>query len=371
MNLTIQREALLEGLQTVSGVVERRQVKPILGNVLLEAEGETLTLTATDLEIEIRARCALAQSVESPFSTTLPAHKLLSIVRALPDGVPLQLVFEDQRCTLICGRSRFRLSTLPAEDFPQLDLSQADLTLALSQARLRRMIAHTLFAVAVQDVRYYLNGMLFDLEETTLRVVATDGHRLSTCETQLEEPAAASRQAIVPRKGVQELVKLLREDEDAEPARIGLADNMCTVQLERLTLTSRLIEGRFPDYRRVLPRDNAHVMQADRALLKGIFQRAAILSNDRIRAVRLSLQPGLLTVQAQNAEQDEAHEELVVEYEGPAFEIAFNVQYLLDVLQAGEDDFVSMAFKDASAAVLIPESSETMQCQHVIMPMRL
>ena len=370
MNLTISRDTLLKALQTVAGVVEKRQTKVILGNVLLQLQDQTLTVTATDLEIEVRAQVLVDSADQPQFATTLPAIKLLSIVRALPDGVMIQLAFDDTgRCTLSAGRSRFKLSTLPADEFPLLDLTQATLTLSVPQNRLRLILSHTHFAMAQQDVRYYLNGMLFDINDHALRVVATDGHRLSTCETALDTDDLPHTEAILPRKGALELIKLVHDSDDL--VQLGLAPNMMTVQMEGVTFTSKLIEGRFPDYRRVLPTANSLLLKADRHLLKAILQRATILSSDRFKSVRLALQPGLLTVTAHNSEQDEAHEELVVEYDGPEFEIAFNVQYLLDVLNTGQDDFVTLAFKDATSALLIEEQGALAHCQHVIMPMRL
>ena len=368
--LTLSRETLLKALQTTAGVVEKRQTKPILGNVLLQLEEQSLTVTATDLEIEVRAQVLVDSADVTRFAITVPALKLLSIVRALPDGVMIKLSFDEVgRCTLSAGRSRFKLSTLPADEFPLIDLTQASLSLSLPQGRLRQLMQHTHFAMAAQDVRYYLNGMLMDIQDHSLRVVATDGHRLSTCATALETDGLASAQAIVPRKGVLELLKLVSDSDDL--AQLSLASNMLTVQLEGVTFTCKLIEGRYPDYKRVLPRDNNLLLKADRQQFKAILQRATILSNDRFRSVRLEIQPGLLTVHAQNAEQDEAHEELVVEYEGAPFEIAFNVQYLLDVIGTAQDDFITLAFRDATGPLLVTERSETLECQHVVMPMRL
>ncbi|WP_294947940.1 DNA polymerase III subunit beta [Sulfurivirga sp.] len=370
MKIVISRETLLRGLQTVAGVVEKRQTKPILGNVLLQLEDQTLTLVGTDLEVEVRAQVLVDSSDAPAFSTTLPALKLLGIVRALPDGAVVQLTFDAEgRCTLSSGRSRYRLSTLPADEFPLMDMSGTSLSLSVPQATLRALLAHTHFAMAAQDVRYYLNGMLFDIADHSLRVVATDGHRLSTCATELETEALTPTQVILPRKGVLELVKLLEQRDDL--AQLSIGSNMLAVQLEGITFLSKLIEGRFPDYRRVIPKDNPLRVRADRNLLRDILHRATILSNDRFRGVRLNLEPGLLTVHAQNAEQDEAHEELVVEYEGAPLEIAFNVQYLLDVLGALQGDFAELAFRDANGPLLVEEAHEALHCQHVVMPMRL
>ncbi len=370
MNITVSRDTLLKGLQTIAGVVEKRQTKPILGNVLLQLEGQRLTLVATDLEIEVRAQVEVETADVPSLTTTLPAVKLLSIVRALSEGVIITLDFEETgRCTLKAGRARFKLSTLPAEEFPLLDLTQADVTLSVPQNQLRMLMQHTQFAMAAQDVRYYLNGMLFDIAEHTLRMVATDGHRLSTCAMRLETDTVAPHRAILPRKGLLELIKLLQPQADA--VVLGLASNRMTVEMENVIFTCKLLEGRYPDYARVIPANNEQLLKADRNQLKAILLRATILSNDRFKGVRLTLSQGLLTVHAQNAEQDEAHEELVVEYEGEPMEVAFNVQYLLDVINAVEGDFVTLAFRDATGPVLIEERGEQASCQHVVMPMRL
>lgn len=368
MKISLSRENLLRALQTVAGVVEKRQTMPILGNVLLQVQQNTLTVTASDLEIETRVQTEL-ESSDGDFAITLPAIKLMTIVRSLPDGLTIVMNFDEGRCDLAAGRSRFKLSTLPATDYPTIDLTQTEISLALQQHQLKQLIQHSAFAMANQDVRFYLNGMLFDINQNTLRVVATDGHRLSTCSTQLSTEGLTSTQAILPRKGVLELQKLMSDDESL--IEFALAKNYLTVQLENTVFTCKLVDGRFPDYRRVIPQTNDQFIQTDRELLRNLLQRAAILSNDKFKGIRFVLAPNLLAVHAQNSEQDESHEDMAIDYQGPEMEIGFNVNYLLDVLNSMSDDLVTLRLKDANSSCLFDTETDVLSCQHVIMPMRL
>lgn len=368
MKISLTRENLLKVLQTVGGVVEKRQTMPILANILFQVQQNTLTVTATDLEIETRAATEL-ESSDGDFSVTLPAIKLISIVRSLPDGLTILLDFEEMRCQLSAGRSRFKLSTLPAEDFPTIDLTQAELSFSMSQHQLKQLIHNTAFAMASQDVRFYLNGMLFDISNQTLRVVATDGHRLSTCSTLLETEGLTATQAILPRKGVLELQKLIGDDDSL--IAFALAKNYLTVQLEETVFTCKLVDGRFPDFKRVIPQHNDQLVQTDREFLRSLLQRAAILSNDKFKGIRLALTTNLLAVHAQNSDQDESHEDMAIDYAGTEMEIGFNVNYLLDVLNSMNEELVTLYMKDANSSCMIDTQNETCHCQHVIMPMRL
>lgn len=369
MKITLPRENLLKVLQTVGGVVEKRQTMPILGNILLQVSENTLTVTASDLEIETRAQTQLESSDTAQFAITLPAIKLINIVRSLPDGLTILMDFEESRCNLAAGRSRFKLSTLPAEDFPTIDLTQADMSFSLSQHQLKQIISHSSFAMAVQDVRFYLNGMLFDISNNALRVVATDGHRLTTCFTELAIEGLAPVQAILPRKGVVELSKLIGDDETL--IEFSLAKNYLTVQSEETVFTCKLVEGRFPDYRRVIPQMNDQPVTTDRELLKSLLQRASILSNDKFKGIRLVLSNNLLAVNASNSEQDESHEDMAIDYQGTEMEVGFNVSYILDVLNSMHEDTVTLLMKDVNSSCLIESQTDICKCQHVIMPMRL
>ena len=369
MKITLTRENLLNVLQTVGGVVEKRQTMPILSNVLFQVFENTLTVTASDLEIETRAQTELESSETTAFAITLPAIKLINIIRSLPNGLTITLDFEKNRCTLSAGRSRFKLSTLPSEDFPTIDLTQTELSFALSQHQLKQLILHSGFAMASQDVRFYLNGMLFDINNNTLRVVATDGHRLSTCATKLAMEGLSPTQAILPRKGVLELQKLMSDDDTL--IEFSLAKNYLTVQLENTVFTCKLVDGRFPDYLKVIPSTNDQFIQTDKELLRGLLQRASILSNDKFKGIRLILSQNLLTVNASNSEQDESHEDMAIDYQGTEMEIGFNVNYIIDVLNSIHDDCVALILKDANSSCLIETQTDVCHCQHVIMPMRL
>lgn len=368
MKISLSRENLLGVLQTVSGVVEKRQTKVILGNVLLQVKQNILTVTASDLEIETRSQTEL-ESSDGDFEITLPAIKLITIVRSLPDGLTLVLDFSDSRCSISAGRSKFKLSTLSANDFPTIDLTQIELSFVMQQQQLKQLIQNTAFAMANQDVRFYLNGMLFDISNQTLRVVATDGHRLSTSTTKLETEGLTATQAILPRKGVLELQKLLSDDETL--IEFALAKNYLTVQLEGTVFTCKLVDGRFPDYRRVIPIDNDQVIQTSREFFKGLLQRSAILSNDKFKGIRFIIAPNLLSVHAKNSEQDESHEDMAIDYQGPEMEIGFNVSYLLEALNSTHDEVTTLLLKDASSSCLFEVKTDLCQCQHVIMPMRL
>lgn len=369
MKITLTRENLLKVLQTVGGVVEKRQTMPILGNILFQVSENTLTVTASDLEIETRAQTELESSDTNQFAITLPAMKLINIVRSLPDGLTIVMDFEDSRCNLAAGRSRFKLSTLPAEDFPTIDLTQAEMSFSLSQHQLKQLISHSSFAMASQDVRFYLNGMLFDISNQSLRVVATDGHRLSTCSTDLAIDGLTPTQAILPRKGVLELSKLIGDDDTL--IEFALAKNYLTVQFEDTVFTCKLVDGRFPDYRRVIPAHNDQPVTTDRELLKSLLQRASILSNDKFKGIRLVLSNNLLAVNASNSEQDESHEDMAIDYQGVEMEVGFNVSYILDVLNSMQEDSITLLMKDANSSCLIEGKTDICSCQHVIMPMRL
>ena len=365
MKLETQREHLLGLLQQVIGVVERRQTLPILSNVLLEAQDDRLTLTATDLEVEISAQETL--EIAEGGRTTLPARKLLEILRALPESSTVSLDAGDTRAQLRCGRSRFALATLPAEDMPALEHSTPTAALRLAQSDLRTLIERTHFAMAQQDVRYYLNGLLLETADNLIRSVATDGHRLALCEIPAQTETLDQRQVIFPRKGVQELMRLLGDDETE--LEVALSDNHVRIDLGRIRFASKLIDGRFPDYRRAIPQEGERVVVADRQLLRAALGRTAILANDN-RGVRLELDDWLLRVQANNPEQEEAVEELEINYSGGALEIGFNVGYLLDALSAIDDELVRMFFQDANSSCLIRPAEDT-RCCYVISPMRL
>jgi len=366
MKFELARETLLKPLQQVIGAVERRQTMPALGNVLLSAGEQGLQVTATDLEVELRATITL--DVEQPGETTVSARKLLDICRTLPQGASLRVELDGERVQVRSGRSRFTLATLPPGEFPVVDELESPVEVALPQADLRRAIEKIGFAMAQQDVRYYLNGMLLELENNRLRSVATDGHRLSLCEIDADL-AEVEQQVIVPRKGINELVRLLDPESD-EPARMRLGSTHIQASLPGLRFTSKLIDGRFPDYGRVVPQQGSNVLEADRETLRQSLARISILSNEKFKGVRLVLSDTGLKVQTNNPEQEEAEEEVEVGYQGDPLEIGFNVVYLLDILGSLESDSVRIEFGDSNSSCLVTESSSS-QCRHVVMPMRL
>jgi len=365
MKLSAAREIILKPLQTVVGVVERRQTMPILSNVLLSVAGGKLKITATDLEVEMVAEADV--KADGSGEITVPGRKLHDIFRALPEGVNVELSLTGERLTVKAGRSRFTLSTLRAADFPTIDEIAAKQTLRVSRADLRRLVEKTHFSMAQQDVRYYLNGLLLETDKKRLRAVATDGHRLALSEIDLVESATRDEQLIVPRKGVLELNRLLEGDGEVQ---VALGANHIRVQLDGIRLTSKLIDGRFPEYSRVVPAQPKNVIKADRNLFRQALQRTAILSNEKYRGVRLELSPNSVVVQANNPEQEEAVETLEVEYGGDAMEIGFNVNYLLDALAAVDSEQVEFGVTDANSSCLIREPG-TEGTKFVVMPMRL
>ncbi len=366
MKFSAPREALLDPLQAVIGVVERRQTMPILANVLIVARDNKLHLTATDLEVELVTTQAL--ECEREGEITVPARKLLDICRALPPGAQVSLVHEGEKITLRSGRSRFTLSTLPASEFPAVDDINAQQTVRLAQTEAHRLLDKTHFSMAQQDVRYYLNGLLLETHDGVLRGVATDGHRLALCDVQLAEPSTLAQQVIVPRKGVVELQRLLGEEGEIT---IAIGSNHIRVELDHTRFTSKLIDGRFPDYDRVIPdTTDAGKLLADRELLRHALQRTAILSNEKYRGIRLEIKQDAATIQANNPEHEEAEEEVEVSYGGQELEIGFNVNYLLDALGAVEGEQVQLNFIDSNSSCLIREPDGE-SYRYVVMPMRL
>jgi DNA polymerase-3 subunit beta len=367
MHFTIQREALLKPLQLVAGVVERRQTLPVLSNVLLVVEGQQLSLTGTDLEVELVGRVALEEPAE-PGEITVPARKLMDICKSLPGDALIDIRVDEQKLLIKAGRSRFTLSTLPANDFPTVEEGPGSLNFSLVQSKLRRLIERTSFAMAQQDVRYYLNGMLLEVNAGILRAVATDGHRLAMCAMQAGLEGVDRHQVIVPRKGILELARLLTE-QDGE-VRIVLGQHHIRATTGEFTFTSKLVDGKFPDYERVLPRGGDKLVVGDRQALREAFSRTAILSNEKYRGIRLTLASGLLKIQANNPEQEEAEEEVAVEYGGSNLEIGFNVSYLLDVLGVMSTEQVRLILSDANSSALLQEADND-DSSYVVMPMRL
>ena len=369
MKFSAEREAILAPLQNVMGVVERRQTMPILANVLLSGKNGKLSVTATDLEVELVASSAV--DLQEPGDVTVPGRKFLDIIRALPERAMVTVTVDGERALVRSGKSRFTLSTLTAGDFPTVEQIHAQQTLKLKQADFRRLLDKTHFSMAQQDVRYYLNGLLLEVDSKMLRTVATDGHRLALCQVALEQSGVAAGapplQVIVPRKGVLELQRLLSGDGEVE---LAIGSNHVRIHIGDIRFTSKLIDGRFPEYNRVIPPNPPRLVKADRDTLRAALQRAAILSNEKYRGIRLGLKAKTLVLQAHNPEQEEAEEELDVGYEGDEMEIGFNVNYLLDALAAVDGNEVEIGLTDSSNSCLVNAPGVT-DTRYVVMPMRL
>ncbi len=364
MKFTAAREVLLKPLQAVIGVVERRQTMPILSNVLLVTRDGQLSVTATDLEVELVAQADVETGTGGEI--TVSGRKLLDICKALPEGTEVNISASGEKLTVKGGRSKFNLATLPAAEFPIVEDIKAGQSISVSQVALGRLIEKTHFSMAQQDVRYYLNGMLLETSDGHLRAVATDGHRLALCQTELDAKVD-EQQVILPRKGVLELQRLLSDEGDLN---VELGSNHIRIQLDGIRFTSKLIDGRFPEYERVIPKESSNELKADRGAFRSALQRTAILSNEKYRGIRLVIRDSGVVLQAHNPEQEEAEEELEVEYSGEDIEIGFNVNYLLDALGAVESDDVTLSVQDSNSSCLIRQPGNE-DCTFVVMPMRL
>lgn len=366
--LKAPQEKLLEALQSVAGIVERRHTLPILANVLLRKNGPQVEFTTSDLEIQVRTSAELGGDAGS-FSTTVGARKLIDILRALPSDQTVSLTAAQNKLTLAGGKSRFTLQTLPADDFPLVN-EAVDFGPAFSvpQKTLRSLINQVHFAMAVHDIRYYLNGILFIAEGKTLTLVATDGHRLALAQSTLEADMPSKQEVILPRKTVLELQRLLGDVE--EPIEMRFAGNQAKFAFGGMEFVTKLVEGKFPDYNRVIPKNHKNAVVLGRAPLLACLQRAAILTSEKFKGVRLNIEPGVLRIASSNAEQEEAKEELEVDYNGDAIEIGFNVTYLIDVLANVPQEMVKLELQDTNASALfsVPEQAGF---KYVVMPMRI
>ena len=368
MRFVVSREALLKPLQLVSGVVERRQTLPVLSNVLLSLDKDELSLTGTDLEVELIGRVAVETGSKAG-EITVPARKLLDITKSLPDGSSLEVQLKDAKLTIKAGRSRFTLTTLPATEFPRVEDEKGSFKVKVDLAKLKELLDSTSFAMAQQDVRYYLNGMLFEFSSDCLRVVATDGHRLAMQTLKTSVKVDGTQQLILPRKGILELGRLITEG--GEELELLVGSNHIRARMPHYTFTSKLVDGKFPDYNRVLPKAGDKAVLGDRQELRHAFARASILSNEKYRGVRLILSNGQLKILANNPEQEEAEETVPVDYAGDSLEIGFNVGYLIDVLTALNSKSVRIGLSDPNSSALIEAGDGDSEAVYVVMPMRL
>ncbi|MBT9519316.1 MAG: DNA polymerase III subunit beta [Dechloromonas sp.] len=362
-----QRDTLLAPLQSVSGIVERRHTLPILSNVLLEKKGDRLTLLATDIEIQITTSTEGAGG-DGDGAVTVGARKLQEILRSLPDTTEVSLVLEDKRLLVRGGKSRFSLQTLPADDFPRMTVNDGETKqFSMSQKAFRQLISKTQYSMAAQDVRYYLNGLLLLVEGKELRAVATDGHRLAYASVEIDTDLPR-QEMILPRKTVLELNRLLLDNDDA--LNITLTPNQVRFAFGSVVLVSKLIDGKFPDYERVVPATLKNHMKVGRQTLMQAMQRAAILTNEKFRGVRVVLGENSLKLIAANAEQEEAVEEIEVDYTGDVIDVGFNVGYLLDVLNNIHTEEIQWSFNDANSSALITVPGND-RFKYVVMPMRI
>jgi DNA polymerase-3 subunit beta len=365
--LKAAQDRLLAALQAVAGIVERRHTLPILANVLLRKSGAQIEFTTSDLEIQVRTTAELGGDT-GDFSTTVGARKLIDILRALPADQTVTLSSAQNKLTLQGGKSRFTLQTLPADDFPLVN-EAVDFgpMFAVPQKTLRELINQVHFAMAVHDIRYYLNGILFIAEGKQLTLVATDGHRLALAQSTLDVEIP-KQEVILPRKTVLELQRLLK-DEDT-PIEMRFAGNQAKFGFSGMEFVTKLVEGKFPDYNRVIPKNHKNAVTLGRVPLLASLQRAAILTSEKFKGVRINVEPGTLRIASSNAEQEEAKEELEVDYAGDAIEIGFNVTYLVDALANMGVEMIKLELQDnnSSALITVPEQPGF---KYVVMPMRI
>lgn len=365
MRFSLQREVLLKSLSHVVNVVEKRQTLPILSNVLVQVESGKISITGTDTKIEIVSSCETTDSDAG--EATIPARKFFDIVRALPDGSFVKVEKQGDKVSIRAGKSRFSLMSLNAKDFPALDSVNKEEQIEIPEATLKELIERTAFAMALQDVRQYLNGLLFDFKDQTLRCVATDGHRLAICEAAIDQ-SITNRKIIVHRKGIHELQRLL----ESTDKKVALEVSRTHLRLIRddVIFTSSLIEGEFPAYEAVLPIGADKKVTIDREAFRASLERTKILSNEKYRSIRIEISPNLLKIQSNNPEQEEANEELEAQTQIEALSIGFNVNYLLEALNALRDEQVVMSMRDANSSALVQEASND-RSRHVVMPLRL
>ncbi|MCU7904770.1 MAG: DNA polymerase III subunit beta [Candidatus Thiodiazotropha sp. (ex Epidulcina cf. delphinae)] len=366
MKIDTDRENLLESLQKIAGVVERRQTLPILANILVSARNNHIQLTATDLEVELKTESPAVCEGDADF--TLPARKLLDICKALPESAPVTLDVSENKVKLRSGRSRFTLSVLPARDYPVIEPTPSNDVLTIKESVLHRLIEKTQFAMAQQDVRYYLNGMLLELSQGEIRTVATDGHRLAMSQSKTCIQDEINLQVILPRKAVIELGRLLGDSE--KEIKLELSSSYVRILLDNTVFTSKLIDGRFPEYQRVMPSGADKEVEADKNTLRNSLTRASILSNEKYRGIHFHLKTNQLQLQAHNPEQEESEEELEVNYQGEELKIGFNVSYLLDAISAIAEDSIIIELKDTNSSALIYGKTDR-DSKYVVMPMRI
>ena len=366
MNIKINREILIKPLSSVVGIVEKRQALPILSNLLLVGNANKLTFTATDLEMQTSLN--IDTKIETDFEITISARKLFDITRALPENSELDFQINESRVNVIAGKSKFNLQTLPSKDYPLLKKNDSEsVSVKLSQNKLKGLLKQVDFAMAQQDIRYYLNGLLFEIQGQKLNIVGTDGHRLSFTSTKLDD-SYEKKEVIIPRKTIMELIKLL--DDSDEIVELEILNQQVIFKFGDIFIITKVIDGKFPDYNRVIPVGYENGFLIDRQMLLNAMQRASILSNEKYRGIRLVLSENNMQLITTNSEQEEAQEDIEISYNKEAIDIGFNVTYLIDVLNNIQFDQLSFTFKDSNSSCLvtIPNNDDY---KYVVMPMRI
>ncbi|ORU92217.1 MAG: DNA polymerase III subunit beta [Cycloclasticus sp. symbiont of Bathymodiolus heckerae] len=366
MKLNINKEDILNPLQKVFGVIERRQTLPILSNVFFSISNGYLNLIGTDLEVQVGSTSKT--ECNECFKTTIPARKLLDICRSLPDGAVINLTFNENTLIIKSGKSRFTLRTLAADEYPLFDESNYIHEISIEQKVLSKAFSKTIFCMAQQDVRYYLNGLMMEIVEGELQTVASDGHRLALSKNTIENESQSISQVIIPRKAAQELLKLVEKEEGS--VDIKFAKNSIKFTLGDIQLNAKLIDGRFPDFKNVVPDESKHNLMVNKQVFKSALSRVSILSNEKYKGIRLDLSPQLMTINANNPEQDEAEEEVVVDYTGDEISMGFNSSYLMDALNVIESEEIKVSFTDTNSSCLLENPSDK-SSRFIIMPMRI
>jgi len=369
MKLNLLRETLLEPLQTVIGVVEAKQTLPVLSNVLIDIKDNRLSVTGTDLEVELIGQSVVTHSSKQNESITLPGRKLIDICKSLPENATLELYHDKEQMVLKSGKSRFTLSTLPVEEFPNVDKISSIASFSLPQRDMYMLLKRTAFSMAQHDVRYYLNGILLEVMPRKIRMIATDGHRLSMSSIEAQTSTDHRVQIIIPRKGALELIRLL--DNNDESIQFEVGNNLLRAATNDFIFTTKLLEGRFPEYNRVIPKKNTNVITIEKSILINSLKRTAILCNEKFKGVRFEIRKNLLRILSNNPEQETAEEQLHIDYSGDDINIGLNVTYLLENLNIIHTDLVQLKLLDSNSSMLIDEVDSPIDSTYVIMPMRL
>jgi len=367
MNIQISKETLLPALTKVCGIVEKRQTLPILGNVLLESNDNKLVLVGSDLETEITTSVENQSSVEG--KVTVSARKLFDICRSLQDESLISISIDENKMILTSGKSKFTLQTLPAKEYPRLDTVENDFSFSIKQKEMNNLLTSTAYAMAQQDVRYFLNGLLIETGEGKLRVVSTDGHRLAKNEISLASANGEIKQSIVPRKAIQEILKFL-SPESEEEIKVGINNSHISIKTENYQFISKLIDGRYPEYQKVIPNNLDKTVILDKKIFSEILTRTAILSNEKFRGISVIFSDKTLIVNSRNPDHEEANDQMAIDYEGEKIEIGFNVNYLLDAVKDSSGETIVFEFKDSSSSGIIREN-KTSEKIALIMPMRI